>query len=123
MSNESGNPKKYAVEKYLEQVKILTALATALLLPPNAIIAFKSDGIESAVGALDPGVKIWLLIMNISFIAVIIMTYFIYSAIVGHAHDGEYDIYRPAARIFSILQFAGILLGCIALIVLFSKLV
>ena len=38
MDNIDREDKKFAVEKYLDQVKILTALATTLLISPNLFL-------------------------------------------------------------------------------------
>ena len=107
MSNDTADHKKYAVEKYLEQVKVLTALATTLLLSPNLIVALKKPTESGALAILElkPQLKGVLLTANIAFLVSILLTYLIYSSIVGSAHAGEYNVDRPATRLFSLLQF------------------
>ena len=89
--------KKLAVNKYLEQVKILTALSTALLISPS-IIQKISIHKESYLENIK-SIKILMFISNISFLLAIIMTYFIYSSIVGYIDKNRYDINRPATSL------------------------
>lgn len=119
MSNLNKEDKKFAIEKYLDQVKILTALATALLISPNAFLVIRKA--NSGVLLVFESAKKFLLAANISFIIAVVMTYFIYSSIVGNINKGIYDVYRPATRIFSLIQLIGIIVGCVSLLFFFFK--
>lgn len=112
-----SDPKRFAVEKYLEQVKVLTALATTLLLTPNVVLVIA--GSEATRGALDQALPSWrsvALHANVAFLVAIGLTYFIYSSLVGQAHEGEFDVYRPMTRLLSLLQFGALVWGCVALL-------
>lgn len=117
MSESNKEDKKFAIEKYLDQVKILTALATALLISPNAFLIIRKADAEAL--QVFESAKIFLSVANILFLLSIIMTYFIYSSIVGNVNEGIYDVYRPATRIFSLIQLLGIVVGCVALLIFF----
>ena len=116
---EAAECRKFAVEKYLEQVKIVTTLATTLLVTPNALVALYPA--EEAKGqvpvVLCQGLKPWLLTANISFALTIVLAYFIYSSVVGFIFQGEYDIHRPMTRVFSLLQLFTLAVGCTSLVV------
>lgn len=122
MSIGSEDQKKFAVEKYLDQVKILTALATTLLISPNLIVVLHKPGTPTLeVLEAYPVIKMLLFFTNISFLVAIIMTYFIYSSIVGSAYDGQYDVHRPATRVFSAVQLLAVVFGCVMLVMFFTK--
>lgn len=102
--------KKDAVEKYLDQVKILTALATALLITPSLV--------EFATKKQLTPLEVWLLIVADGlFLAAIVLTYFVYSPIVGGMIHKQYDI--RSAQGCSIAQFVCLCVGCILLLLLF----
>ena len=105
---------KFVVDRYLDQVKILTALATTLLISPNLILSLHEKSNNS-----NDQIMMWLMSANISFIITILLTYFIYSSIVGNLVKGSYDIYRPATRAFSLAQFFTLIWGSISLLILF----
>ena len=114
--------KKLAVEKYLEQVKILTALATTLLLTPNVLLTLGAEAeIRQTLTSQLPQWKNVLVVTNIAFMLVILATYFIYSSVVGSADDGKLDVYRTATRVFSIAQFILLIIGCTGLLILFAN--
>lgn len=113
--------KKFAVEKYLEQVKILTALATTLLLTPNVLLTLsKEASVREDLADALPRWKEVLVGTNVAFILVILATYFIYSSVVGSADTGELNVYRPATRVLSIAQLVLTIVGCVGLLVLFA---
>ncbi len=113
--------RKFAVEKYLDQVKILTALATTLLLTPNVLLTLAAaDDTRRALDSAFPTWRTVLLHTNVSFLVTIGMTYFIYSSIVGRAEKGQFDVNRPLTRIFSLLQFGALCYGCVGLVRLFT---
>ena len=122
MSDVSKEDKKFAVEKYLDQVKILTALATALLISPNIVLMLRKAGSQNdqALQVFEHAKRL-LLAANVSFLVAIVMTYFIYSSVVGCTNEGIYNVYRPSTRIFSLIQLLGIVVGCVALTAFFLK--
>jgi hypothetical protein len=113
---------KQTIDKYLDQVKVLTALATTFLITPNLLLTILGN--EKIKQGLDSSLSSWRLILsltNIAFVLAILSTYFIYSSIVGMLAESEANIYRPATRFFSLLQFLFLILGCIGLVVILAK--
>jgi len=115
--------KKFVVERYLEQIKILSALATALLISP-ALIQVISGKVYSNIGRPRMvSLRTLALVSNISFLLVIILSYLVYSTIVGSVNKGVYDIYRTATRVFSIAQFIALIVGLSFLVAMFYQLI
>ncbi len=121
-SGASTQYSKEAVDKYLEQIKILSALATALLISPNIAVALTKFATESRM-TLPPELRYWLLGTNTSFLLTILTSYLIYSSIVGFIADGKYDIYRSGTRVTSLIQVGTMLVGCIGMCVVFWKII
>jgi len=117
-----ANNKNFIVEQYLDQVKVITALATTLLITPNLFMTLleKAD-VRAQIEATVPAWKTLLLITNIMFLLSILSTYFIYSSIVGSLLNNDTDvIYRTFTRVMSILQFIFLVLGCVGLLFIFN---
>lgn len=115
-----GNAAKDAVDKYLEQIRLVTALASALFISPSLV----QVGIRLTTNAVISTTDKWLLITsNILFLVAILLTYFVYSSVVGNVQAGIYAINRPATKWFSIAQFAALMFGCIALVIFFVRIV
>jgi hypothetical protein len=105
--------KLHAVDKYLEQVKILTTLASALLLSPGFVLALLR--IREDIGFSDKlllQATIAVAGSSVAFVLTIFFTYFIYSSIAGDLNEGECNIYREETQRFSIMQFVAVLIGC-----------
>jgi len=113
--------KKFIVEKYLDQVKILTALASALFITPSLLQFIVKITTNKSLDTST--VKLWFLLSNISFLIVVILTYFIYSSVVCFMKKGEFDIERPLTRCFSIVQFGILVIGCIFFIIFVRNLI
>jgi hypothetical protein len=112
---------KFLVEKYLEQVKVLTALSTTLLLTPNILLnIMEKESIRTRLSASLPDWKVYLVGTNIVLLIAILLTYFIYSSVIGSVNSGSYDIFRPATRAFSITQFICLIFGGAGLLLLFA---
>jgi len=122
MTDEDRENHKLAVDRYLDQIKVLSALATALLLAPAAIqvISDKMKAVQSAgVGILTT--KLIALYANIAFLLVIVLSYMIYSTLVGEINRGTFNVYRVATRIFSIAQLILLAVGLIFLTIVFYR--
>lgn len=112
---------KAAVETYLEQVKIVTALATTLLLTPNVLLTLEQQATaRQSLAANLPAWETWLIAANVAFLSAVILTYFIYATVVGDMDDNKFDVYRPATRWLSLAQLVALLVGCVALFMLFK---
>jgi hypothetical protein len=122
MTDEDRENHKLAVDRYLDQIKILSALATALLLAPAAIQVI-SDRLKAAqtngVGMLNT--KSLALAANVAFLLVIILSYVIYSTLVGEINRGTFNVYRTATRIFSLAQLILLAIGLILLAIVFYR--
>jgi p-aminobenzoyl-glutamate transporter AbgT len=113
---------KLTIATYLEQVKIVTALATTLLITPTVILTMLTE--QSVLDRIQAHLPPWrdlLLATNIAFLLCILCTYFIYSSVVGQTKEGKHDIYRTATRAFSITQFVLLLLGATGLLVVLRQ--
>jgi branched-subunit amino acid transport protein len=108
---------KLTIGTYLEQVKIITALATTLLITPTVILTLLTEpSVLDRIQAHLPSWRDLLMATNIAFLLCILCTYFIYSSVVGQANEGKLDIYRTATRVSSIAQFALLLIGATGLL-------
>lgn len=100
--NEKTENRKEACKTYIEQTKHLSTLASAFLIPPAAIQIFlKNTNIT------------FFLLAEISFVLSVIISYIVMGTIVGSQDRGDYDVYRTATRISSLLQFIFYILGLI----------
>ncbi len=114
---------KYAIEKYIDQVKVLTTLASALLFSPGILATiFSLTGDMTLSDQVKQQVTIAVLISSGSSLIAILLAYFIYSSLIGMIYHNEYNLYRPTTRILSILQFFLIIISCISFIYLIYSL-
>lgn len=114
---------KLAVEKYLEQVRLLTTLASALLVSPAILVAIlRFAGEVPAVAADLQQASVYLFLSSGFLVLVIITTYLIYSSVVGRLVSGEVDLYRPATRVFSLLQILFLIAGVVFLVLFVNRL-
>ena len=108
---------KYAVEKYIEQVKVLTTLASALLLSPGILAAlYRVIGDHNLQFQQKQQAIVAVIISSVSSLIAIFFAYFIYSSLIGMIYKNKYDIYRPATRFFSLLQFIFVVISCVSFI-------
>jgi hypothetical protein len=102
--------RKEAVKTYVEQTKLLVALASAFLIAPPALVAIFKDG---SLISITPAKGRWLMGAEIGFVVSVIAGYIVLASIAGRQHAGEFNVYRPVTRWFSIIQFLFYLLGLI----------
>jgi len=122
MSKDDIENRKLAVERYLDQIKILSALATALLLAPAAIQVVSQRTKEATVSSIElQCTRLLSLSANVAFLLVIVVSYLIYSSLVGEINRGTYNIYRPATRVFSIAQLVILGIGLVLLTIVFYR--
>lgn len=100
--------KKEACKTYLEQTKLLVTLASAFLLVPAGLLTVLKDKTKLSGAALD-----WFVIGEVCFIISVLAGYIAVATVTGTQFKDEFNIYRPATRLFSLLQFAGYLAGLI----------
>ncbi len=105
MANEDH---KEASKTYLEQTKLLIALASSFIVAPAVL--FK-DLIE---------LNLYLtLLMELCYVSSVILGYVVVGTITGEQFNGTYNVYRSATRNFSIAQLATYLIGLGVLIFIF----
>jgi hypothetical protein len=103
--------KKEAVKTYVEQTKLLVALASAFLVAPPALVALLKGG---SVVLLTPAKVLWLIGAEIAFIISVISGYIVLASIAGWQNLGRFDVNRPATKWWSIIQFFTYLPGLLA---------
>ena len=100
--------KKEACKTYIEQTKLLVALASVFLVAPVVFLTATRPPAGETVG----GVAIALLIVSeLSFILSVLFGYVVLGSVAGSQESGEFNIYRPATRTFSLLELGAYLLG------------
>jgi hypothetical protein len=117
-SNPDVENRKEACKTYVEQTKLLVTLASAfIVVPPTALGLFKS----SASVKLSENSYISFLFSEASLVLSVILGYLALGSIAGSQDDGSFNVYRPATRIFSIMQIALYLSGVIIFLILVKQ--
>lgn len=106
--------RKAACETYVEQTKLLVTLASAFLVAPPSFVALLKDHGTAGLAQLSLGM---FLATESLLVASVLLGYVVLGSLAGSQHDGSYDVYRPATRITSLLQF-GCYVVALALFVL-----
>ena len=99
-NNSNIDDKKQACKTYIEQTKHLATLASGFIIPPAIILAF-----------IQNVNLIFFILSEVSLIFSVVLSYVVMGCIAGSQDQGTYDIYRPATRIFSLLQFLSYIMG------------
>jgi hypothetical protein len=99
---------KDACKTYLEQTKLLVTLASAFLFAPPGFLALLKD---RASIKLETSQVCLLLGAEGLFVFSVLCGYVAVASLTGSQDEGKYDVYRPATRAASILQFGSYLLG------------
>jgi hypothetical protein len=122
MNNETSIPegKKEACKTYIEQTKLLVALASAFLFAPAGLIAILKD--ISAAG-LDSCTLTWFVVVEALFVCSVLAGYIVLGSLAGSQDNGSFDVFRKATRFFSLLQFGLYIFGIIVFIKLAVHLV
>ena len=100
--------KQEACRTYIEQTKLLVTLASAFIFAPAALVATVKEktGVEILSAHL-----FWFLAAEIFFVASVLAGYVTLGSIAGSQDKGEFDVFRPATRIVSFLQFVFYVAG------------
>ena|ERR1043166_1113696 len=122
MTDDAAVPdnKKEACKTYVEQTKLLVTLASAFLFAPAAIIGILKD--KNAVGLSNSQFR-WFIVAEICFIVSVLAGYIVLGTLTGSQNAGQFDVFRPATRGFSLVQFGAYLIGLIVFIKLALALV
>jgi hypothetical protein len=108
--------KKEACGTYIEQTKLLVALASAFLVAPAAFLGL-IRGEKGATTIISSNLR-WLTLSETMFVASVLFGYVVLGCISGSQDDGTYDVYRRETRISSFVQLGLYLLGLIFFIAL-----
>jgi hypothetical protein len=107
--------KKAACATYIEQTKLLVTLASAFVVAPPGLAAFIKDRSNAGLGRLSIGL---FLLTEALLIASVLAGYVVLGSIAGSQNGGDYDVYRPATRIVSIIQLGLYVVALIGFILL-----
>ena len=106
VSRQAG--RQEALKTFIEQTKLLVTLASGFILAPPAVLSFlrRPDG---GKGTPVPWNRFFW--AEGLLIASIVAGYFVLGTVAGSQHSGDYNVYRRATRLFSILQLLLYLAG------------
>lgn len=97
-----------AVKTFVEQTKLLVTLASGFLVAPAAAVSlFKSF---DKTQATHISLRLFFS-AEIMLIFSVVMGYMVLGSIAGSQYSGEFNVYRPATRILSLLQLFSYLGG------------
>jgi hypothetical protein len=117
--NDPGSPtndgKKEACKTYLEQIKLLVTLSSAFLFAPAGLIAILKD---KPVAGLTHAQFAWFVVAEIFFIVSVLAGYVAVGGLAGSQDEGDFDVFRPAIRFFSLVQFGFYVLGLVVFVFL-----
>jgi hypothetical protein len=107
--------KKEATKTYLEQTKLLVTLASAFLFAPAGLIGILKDRTQAGITKAEVS---WLVAAEICFIVSVLSGYVALGSLAGSQDSGDFDVYRPATRRSSLIQFVSYVLGLVLFIIL-----
>jgi hypothetical protein len=100
--------RKEACKTYIEQTKLLVTLASAFVVAPAAVIPLFTANNRLMV---SHDLVMQFFTAELSFIASVLVGYVVLATIAGSQHRDEFNVYRKATRIFSLLQIAAYVVG------------
>jgi hypothetical protein len=108
--------RKEAWKTYLEQTKLLVTLASAFLFAPAALIGILKErsGLHIKTAFLHD-----LLIAEFCLLVSVVAGYVTIATVAGSQDRGDFDVFRFATRVASLIQFGSYILGVFVLL-LFS---
>lgn len=109
----SLDARKEAVKTYIEQTKLLVALASAFVVAPAALVTVFASRTTANLGN---GQLLSFIFAEILFVASVLFGYFVLSSIAGAQDQGQFDVYRPATMNTSLFQLGSYILGMIVFI-------
>ena len=109
------NGRQEALKTYVEQTKLLVTLASGFVLAPAAAVSLvhPPDSQHSPVMSIS-----LFLVAEISLILSVLLGYAVLGSIAGSQHNEEFNVYRRATRILSLLQIASYLGGLLCFVFL-----
>jgi hypothetical protein len=107
-SDPASEGKKEACKTYIEQTKLLVALASAFLFAPAGVFVLLKDRGEAKIETLDLA---WFIVLELLFVISVVAGYVALGALAGSQHDGKFNVHRPAIRVSSLVQFFSYIAG------------
>jgi hypothetical protein len=114
------NGKQEAVKTYIEQTKLLVTLASGFLLAPAAAVSFFHS--SSAQAPTHPSIRLFAA-AEILLVLSVLFGYAVLASIAGAQHREEFNVYRPATRLFSLFQILLYIGGLVCFVVLVYRVV
>lgn len=113
------NGKSDALKTYVEQTKLLVTLASGFIIAPAAALQLfrSSDG----KAALRIPIKTFGT-AEAALILSVVAGYAVLGSIAGSQHIGDFNVYRTATRLLSLVQLAFYLIGLSLFVVLIIRL-
>jgi len=99
--------KKEACKTYIEQTKLLVTLASAFLFAPPGLVAMLGDEAKAGVHAQLSS----FVIAEVLFVLSVLMSYVVLGSLTGSQDKNEFDVFRSATRVSSLLQFGFYVAG------------
>ena len=107
---------KKACDTYVEQTKLLVALASAFLIAPAALLGLiRAEKGTVVVSASQLELLVWA---EALWVCSVVCGYVVLGTVAGSQHDGTYNVYRAATRISSLLQLGSYLAGLVLFVLL-----
>lgn len=100
--------KKEACKTYLEQTKLLVTLASAFLFAPAGLVTILKDKGTAKITHMQIG---WFIAVEVCFILSVLAGYVVLGSLAGSQDDNSFNVFRPATRLFSLLQFITYVVG------------
>ena len=108
MGTPLNEGQKEACKTFLEQTKLLVTLASAFVVAPAAMIP-----LFSGTGRIMASQEVISRFLRAewAFIGSVLAGYFTIATIAGSQHRNDFNVYRPATRIISVIQILAYLFG------------
>jgi hypothetical protein len=107
--------RKEACKTYLEQTKLLVTLASAFLFAPAGLVAILKDSVTLGLSYCQ---LVLFIAVESLFIISVLAGYVAVGALAGSQWNHNFDVYRPATRVASLIQFFAYLFALIVFLCL-----
>lgn len=94
--------RKEACRTYIDQTKLVVALASGFMLSPAVLISYVRNDKNAHI--LHARELVLLIAAEALFVFSILCAYIVLGAVAGEQDSGTFDVYRPVIRGFSIAQ-------------------
>ena len=94
--------KREACKTYIDQTKLLVALASTFLFAPAGLVAILKE--KTAVGINEVDLS-WFVAAEVLFVMSVLAGYVVLGSIADSQDAERFDVFRTATRLASLLQF------------------